>query len=139
MPDYPRLPDPPHPDPDDTAVLYGCRLLQFLLQTGVYCTCDAEQLRLAEHASQYAVTARGILPAAVDRLSTVRHEIHAQIGRLAIVSDAPGSLPASPDATIGAPGNDGPGNPGGRVPRQPYPLSHPPAGDRLAVPIVLNF
>lgn len=139
---YPRLPNPPEPEPDDTAVLYGCRLLQWFLRTGVFCTCSPEQLAAAEHSAYVAVTARGILPIAVDRLSDVRHQIHDQICRLQLIASehqehqAPGS--AAGCSPIGAPDDDQPGGPSGRVPRRPYPIA-PSTGDTLRAPVTIEF
>lgn len=142
MRDYPRLPDPPAPEPDDSAALYGCRLLQWYLQAGVYCTSSPEQLQAAEHSAYVAVTARGILPIAVDRLSDVRHAIHDQLRRLErIAAEAPAPALADGCSPIGAPADDEPGGPSGRVPRRPYPINNPPAaGIRIPEPApVINF
>ena len=136
---YDRLPDPPVPDPaGETAIVYGCRVLYFLLETGVYCTCTDDQLRAAEHASRVAVTAREILPAAVDRLSAVRHEISSTLRRrAALTAEQTAQQPAG--CTIGSPGSDSPDDPSGRVPRRPYPIA-PAPGDRLPVPVpVFDF
>lgn len=141
MPTYPRLPDPPAPAPDDTAILYGCRILRWLLETDVYATCNAEQLRAAEHAAYVAVTAPGILPAAVDRVSAVRHAIAAQLRRLAQLATE-GAPPACQllGAPIGNRADDGPGNPGSGVPRRPYPATSPPAGSQVPLPVpVIQF
>ena len=140
MPDYPRLPDPPEPAPDDTAILYGCRILQFLLQTDVYCTATVDQLKAAEHSAYYAVTATGILPAAVDRLSAVRHEIAATLRRRTAdaeqtAQDAQPAGLAPPGAPIDERADGYNGNGGPRVPRRPYPLA-PASGDRLPIPAI---
>ena len=140
MPDYPRLPDPPEPAPDDTAILYGCRILYFLLATDVYCTATGDQLALAEHASYVAITAPGILPAAVDRLSAVRHEISATLRRRAAEAPQPapqaGCLAASAPIDGRTDGYNGNGGP--RIPRRPYPIA-PAAGDTLRAPVRIDF
>ena len=141
---YPRLPDPPAPAPDDTAVLYGCRILHFYLQTGIYCTSNPDQLKAAEYAAYVAVTASSILPIAADRVSAVRHAIAAQLARLDAIAAEAIAQPAArasgtpSGATIGRPGDDGPGNPGSGVPRRPYPIVNPPAASRLPAPMI-NF
>ena len=140
MASYPKLPDPPAGDPEaETAILYGCRLLTFLLQTGVYVTATDEQLELAEHASSLAVTAPGILPIAVDRLSDVRHEIAATLRRRTAEAKLTQDPPAAGCRPIGeaiggrTDGYNGDGGP--RVPRRPYPLA-PAPGDRIPVPAI---
>jgi hypothetical protein len=68
----------PCPDPrrlDETAVDFGARILAFLLAENVTATVDDEALEAANHAAVYAVAARGILPAAVDRIADVRRTI----------------------------------------------------------------
>jgi hypothetical protein len=134
---FPRLPDPPAPDPaGESAVSYGCRILYFLLSTDVYCTCSDDQLLAADHASHVAVTAPGILPRAVDRLSRVRHEIAATLRvrvQLAAEQAQYSPAPASCTPAGGANGDgwqDGPTDPSGRVPRRPYPFG-PAAGDAI--------
>lgn len=143
---YPRLPDPPQPEPTDTAVLYSCTLLRWYLQTELYCTSTAEQLKLAEHAAHTAVTARGILPAAVDRVSAVRHAIAGQLALLARLQAE--SQEAPPTGCTGVQdarangGQSGPsdGSGGMREPLRPFPRINPPAGVavRPAIPTI-NF
>jgi hypothetical protein len=134
MPDYPRLPEPPIPDPEDTAVHYGCRILYFLLQTSVYCTATDDQLKLAEHAAHVAVTALGILPIAVDRIAAVRREIGAtlrrreQLGAASLQDAQPASQAACRATLDGRP--DDRTDPSGRVPRRPYPVG-PSTGDTI--------
>jgi hypothetical protein len=134
MTQYPRIPDPPTPDPEDTAVHYGCRILYFLLQTSVYCTATDDQLKLAEHAAHVAVTAPGILPIAVDRIADVRREIGAtlrrreQLGARSVQDASPTSQAACSATRDGRP--DDRTDPSGRVPRRPYPIG-PSTGDAI--------
>lgn len=139
--DYPRLPEPPEPAPEDTAILYGCRLLSFLLTTGVYITATDEQLKLAEHASYIAITAPGILPLAVDRLSAVRHEIAATLRRRTAeqtAQDAQSAGLAPPGAPIDGRTDGYNGTGGPRIPRRPYPIA-PASGDSLRIPVTIDF
>jgi hypothetical protein len=80
---YPPLPTVQARAADETAVDYGARVLAFLLAEAVTATVDDEALEAANHAAMYAVAARGILPAAVDRIAEVRRTILATLARRA--------------------------------------------------------
>lgn len=63
---------------------YGLRILTYILEHGITCTLDAEQLQLADHMANTAVQAREILPGAVDKISAARHQIKRSLRVLAM-------------------------------------------------------
>lgn len=115
-----RLPEPDPPQAGDTVVIYGSRVLSFLLREGVYATVSTEALQLAEHAAVYAVAHHDVLPSIVDKISAVRHII-AQTLRVRLQD-------AAMDATlaIGSPVDTRPNN-GPMAKLQDAPLVKPPA------------
>jgi hypothetical protein len=54
---------------------HGLRVLAFILAESVTATLSDLELERADYAAGFAVTAREILPVAVDRISAVRHVI----------------------------------------------------------------
>lgn len=72
---YPALPQPPRPQPGDTAQGYGLRVLSFVLETGVTATVPTRALELADHVYPIAIGAKDILSTAVDALSETRTRI----------------------------------------------------------------
>lgn len=64
---------------------YGLRILAYILETGITCTLDAEQLQLADHMASTAVQAREILPGAVDKISAARHQIKRSLSVIAML------------------------------------------------------
>lgn len=117
--------------PGEPVQLYGARVLQYLIRTETTAILSDEDLALADHAATYAVAAREISPAALDRISRARHLATRAIAwRKADTASAGPSQYTVPSVPVpDSPGPDG----GARVPAQPRPPTRPPAG--LAVDI----
>ena len=79
-----RLPELAPKHETEPIGFYGLRILTYILETGITCTLDAEQLQLADHMANTAVQAREILPGAVDRISAARHQIKRSLRVLAM-------------------------------------------------------
>lgn len=123
-----NLPVPPQTCPDVPAYAYGMQILAYLLHgqadgQELYGLLSDEDLELANHSSQYAVTAPEILPLAVDRLSQIRHRIVQVLRDRATERTAaicPGASPVCPGAPHDVPG-------GRLTPLEPQPKPRPPA------------
>jgi len=103
---------------------HGARVLIFIFETGCTATLSDRELEHADRAAHYAIIARGILPAAADRISDVRHQI------LATLRARRPAASSKPEIIDGGQltGKLGIGGPGDREPLQPKPYSRPPAG-----------
>jgi hypothetical protein len=69
------LPRCPVQGTDESSLGHGLRILAFMLAENVTATLSDLELERAEYAAGFAVTAREILPLAVDRISDIRHVI----------------------------------------------------------------
>lgn len=105
----------------ETVVDHGARVLLYILDTGCTATLSELELQRAQHASQYAICARGISVPAADRLSDVRHQIAQSLATLQTIETelrTPGGQLKGGWRPIG----------GDREPLEPAPKDHPPAG-----------
>jgi len=123
-------PPRPHLEPGQPVAYHGLSVLAYLLaHEETYGLFADRDLELAEHAAYIAVTARDILPAAVDTISTVRHRIAAVLKHRAEETAAPIETPSHyPDSK---PYSAGSGHPVPVPP--PPPPTQPPA--RVPAPI----
>jgi hypothetical protein len=74
---YPELPVCRPQDGSESTIDHGLRVLAFILREHVTGSLTDVDLEHADYAAGVAVTAREILPLAVDRISDVRHQIAA--------------------------------------------------------------
>lgn len=125
-----HLPVPPASCPDVPTYAFGMQLLAYLLRAQAdgrecYGLLSYEELELANHSSQYAVTAPEILPLAVDRISQVRHRIATILRQRDQERNhaAPGMGPADAQAHYQDDDQDG----GRLTPLLPQPKPRPPA------------
>jgi len=118
---------PPTQSTDQDRLMYGISLLAYLLSADVdlYGMCSDDQLALAEHAAYFAVTAREILPRAVDRISEVRSRI------LHVLAARKLEAPVQPTAV--APTRTPAPNEGPMAPLTPKPYTRPPAGQKVEI------
>jgi hypothetical protein len=123
----------------ETAEGYGLRALAFCLEHGPeLLTVPDEALQLADHVYP-AVLNPAMLPAAVDRLSAVRHRILATLSRrrqwaTEPAAEASPAMPAAVGEANGAGTGAGPSG-GAIVPRRPAgPVLGPSGGMALRVP-----
>lgn len=151
-PASPQTPSFAPQQPDETPADWGRRALLFVMQHGEFSTwrLDDRTLEAAHHAAGLAQTGRQLPADVVAHLATLQRHLRALVAaraadkrvRLAalqalIDAGAADPLPAA-DASPSEPADSGtgrPGNGGGgsKVPRQPRPQGHPPAGG-LALP-----
>lgn len=128
---YPLYPPSPVPAVNGRdAYAYGIALLLYVLQmqpVEVYGLLSDSQLELTLHCSQYAITARDILPLAVDRLSAVRTRLAAVLASRMVLVQASTST-STPTANPADRPNTGP-----MARLQPTPYSRPPAGGKVQV------
>ena len=103
----------------ESIVDHGARVLSFLLAYSCTATLNDSELAHADLAAHYAITARGILPTAADRISDVRHLIATVQRDRSQVSQT-----AAPIVATGA-GRPGSGNRPELL--DPRPKSNPPA------------
>jgi len=116
------------PERDAEAIVdHGARVLTFILQTSCTATLSDRELQHADLAAHYAIIARGILPAAADRISDARHLIAAMLrDRAQLTPD--GAAVVEGGQLVGKLGTGGPGD---REPLQPNPKINPPAGEAI--------
>ena len=110
---------------DEPALLFGARVLIFLLGDGLTATLADDALELADHAALYAVASRDIAPIALERLNAVKHDIASTLKRRALDVKATPSQPsvALPSSPVG----------GQRVAR-PVPVPRQPSPSALVNP-----
>lgn len=127
-PNFPRLPEPPMPQPDQTVQQYGLSLLRFLQDTRVTATLDDDQLQTAAHVGSTAVRFRFESPAVYDQLADLERLIHTAIRLRASLQPAEpvqlagGTTPHRPDV-------------GPMAPLQDRPIARPPTPERVKVDI----
>jgi hypothetical protein len=149
---YPKLPEPPAPEPDQTAEQYGLQILAFIVREGVACTCTAEQLELALHVAPIAAAVNVTGPKDDRRIDyrTVAADAVADAKRLILgtqriatliaretAARAVASLPAAPPVILDDDHDDEQRYPG--VPRSPYPISPAPGTYARPPAPILNF
>jgi hypothetical protein len=127
---YPRLPEPPAPEPGATLQGRGLEILSFVLVSGVTATVDTRDLELADYAFPLAVANHDVSPLAVERLSDARSAITAALRVRA--QDAASAAQAGPGEAI-APAPDVQG--GALVPVPQRPTPRPPQAPAVRPPV----
>lgn len=122
---FPTLPTPAPERATEGTLGHGLRILAFMLEHNVTATLTDLELERAEYAAAFAVTAREILPIAVDKISNLRHLIHKVLqSRKAYADAVTCDTPSDPDVRP-------PAGPMARL--QPQPIRRPPSGDLIEI------
>lgn len=139
MAKYPPLPSPSPRTADETLLVYGARLLTFVLVTGVTATLADADLELTEYAATRALSttvtigppeAREASPAIVyDHIEAVRRQVCAAMRSRQADAGVPPEVPQPQPQTV--PPRDG----ASKVPRPDVPYSRPPAGTYATVDV----